>query len=318
VTVLHKTGEATQINLQKLLEEGDMTQNVELKPGDVLVVREAKRIAIVGQVTTPSSFVANKPMPLLSALAAGGAVLPDADLEHAKIVGPDGSRDVNIKALKETGAGAADLQIGPGETLVIPEATPQEVLLAGAVTHPGPVDIHNLKERSILRLITSVGLTPAGDPTRIVILRGDKQLTVDYQAILKDAALDQNINIEPGDIIYVPDLQKVYVIGAVASGGAALPCQDQGMKILDALVMSGGLGPNADPNQIHVVRPRPDGTTEHMQLRMGDVQKGKLPTMITLKPGDIVFVGIKGQPFSWQSFAQILWTLSSVRTLLGH
>ncbi len=119
-------------------------------------------------------------------------------------------------------------------------------------------------------------------------------------------------------MVYVPDLQKVYVIGAVASGGAALPCQESGMKILDALVQSGGLGPNADPNQIHVVRPRPDGTTEHMQLRMGDVQKGKLPSMITLKPGDVVFVAVKGERFTWQSFAQILWTLSSLRTIFGR
>ena len=90
------------------------------------------------------------------------------------------------------------------------------------------------------------------------------------------------------------------------------------MKILDALVMSGGLNASADPNGIHVVRPRPDGTTEHMQLRMGDVQKGKLPSMITLKPGDIVYVVAKGQPFTWQNFAQILWTLSSLRTIFGR
>ncbi len=182
-TVLHKAGEATQISLQKLLEDGDMTQNIELVPGDVLVVREAKRIAIVGQVTSPTSFLANKPIPVLSALAQGGQVLPEGDLEHAKIIGPDGSRDVDLKALTEKGEKAAELEISPGETLVIPEAAPEEVLLAGAVSHPGPVNIRKLKQRDILRLITSVGLTQAGDPTRVVVLRGDKQFTVDYQAI---------------------------------------------------------------------------------------------------------------------------------------
>jgi polysaccharide export outer membrane protein len=316
-TVLHKAGAATQISLEKLLDDGDMTQNVELRPGDVLVVREAKRIAVVGQVTTPTSFVANKPLPVLSALAQGGQVLPEGDLEHAKIVGPDGSREVDLKALTEKGEKAATLEISPGETLVIPEAPEEEVLLAGAVQHPGPVDIRKLKQRDILRLITSVGLTPAGDPTRVVVLRGEKQITVDYQAILKDDATDQNIDVLPGDTIYVPDLQKVYVIGAVASGGAALPCQDSGMKILDALVQSGGLNPNADPNQIHIVRPRPDGTTEHVQLRMGDVQKGKLPSLITLKPGDIVYVALKGKPFTWQDIASVLWTASSLKTIFG-
>jgi polysaccharide export outer membrane protein len=317
-TVLHKNGQATQINLQKLMEEGDMTQNVELLPGDVLVVREARRIAIVGQVTSPMSFIANKPIPVLSALAQGGQLLPEGDLEHAKIIGPDGSRDVDLKALTEKGEKAADLLISPGETLVIPEASPEEVLLAGAVSHPGPVNIRKLKQRDILRLLTSIGLMPTGDPTRVVVLRGDKEITVDYQAILKDNAADQNITLQPGDVVYVPDLQKVYVLGAVASGGAALPCQESGMKILDALVMSGGLNASADPNGIHVVRPRPDGTTEHMQLRMGDVQKGKLPSMITLKPGDIVYVVAKGEKFTWQSFAQILWTLSSLRTIFGR
>lgn len=317
-TLLRKTGAPLQINLQKLMDEGDMSQNVELRAGDVLVVREAKRIAVVGQVTTPISFVSSKPLPVLAVLAQGGTVLPDGDLAHAKIVGPEGARDVDLEALTKKGEKAAELEIKPGETLVIPEAEPEEVLLAGAVRTPGPINIRKLKQRDILRLLTSVGLLPSGDPTRVVILRKDEEITVDYQSILKDAALDRNVDVKPGDVVYVPDLEKVYVIGAVGNGGAALPCQDSGMKILDALVASGGLNVNADPNQIYVVRPRPDGTTEHMQLRMGDVKKGKLPTLIMLKPGDIVYVAPKGQGFNWRDIASMLWTLSSVRVLFGR
>jgi len=314
-TVLRKNGEAIQINLEKLLFEGDMSQNIELEPGDVVVVPEAKHISVVGQVEKPVAFVASRPVPVLNALAQAGQTLPEADLRHAKLVTPEGTREIDLEALLEQGEKAAEVVLQPGDVLVLPEAAPEEVLLAGEVLKPGPLNIRKTKQRDILRVLTAVGLTPKGDGTRVCILRGDQQVVVDYDAMLKEAELSHNVVLEPGDVVYVPSLDKVYVLGAVGNGGAAVPCPDTGLRVLDALVEAGGLNPQANPDEIHIVRPRPDGATEHVQLKMGDIRRGHLPALVTLKPGDIVYVAAKGRAFDWRDVRELMWTVAGLRNI---
>ncbi|MCX7597664.1 MAG: SLBB domain-containing protein [Armatimonadetes bacterium] len=314
-TVLRKNGEPVRVNLQKLLFEGDMSQNVDLEPGDVVVVPEAKHISVVGQVEKPVAFVASRPVPVLNALAQAGQTLPTADLRHAKLVTPQGTRELDLEALLEQGEKASEVVLQPGDVLVLPEAAPEEVLLAGEVQKPGPLNIHKVRQRDLLRIVTAVGLTPKADGTRVCVLRGDHQIVVDYDAMLKEADLSRNMTLEPGDVVYVPSLDKVYVLGAVGQGGAAVPCPDTGLKVLDALIEAGGLGQQADPDEIHVVRPRPDGTTEHVRLKMSEIRRGRLPSLVTLKPGDIVYVAARGRAFDWRDLRELLWTVAGLRSL---
>jgi protein involved in polysaccharide export with SLBB domain len=314
--ILHKDGRATRVDLHKLLEEGDMSQNVQLQGGDVVVVRKAKHISVVGHVSNPVVFASGEPVPVLAALARAGQVLPGADLSKVKIVTSEGSREVNLKAFIETGHLDEDLKLQPGDVLVVPEGEPEEVLLAGAVNRPGSIDISKLKKRDLLRIVTTVGIAPEGDMTRVCVLRGDEQIVVNYRAMLEDAQLDRNIELQPGDVLFVPPLDKIYVIGAVGGGGRAIACPDKGIALLDALVTAGGFNTEADPNQVHVVRMRPDGTSEHMQVKMGDISKGRTPADIVLRPGDIVYVGARGRKFSWQDVTSVLWTIGAVKALL--
>ncbi len=315
--ILHKKGGSTNVDLQKLFGEGDMSQDLELKAGDVVVVRKAKHISIVGQVSAPTVFVSGEPVPVLIALGRAGQILPNADLSNAKIVSGEGSRPVDLRALIDTGALADQLVLNPGDVLVIPEADLQEVLLAGSVARPGSLDMSRIKKRDALRILTSVGITPEGDTTRVCILRGDEQLVVNYRAMLENAELERNIDLEPGDVIFVPALDKVYVLGAVSgSGGRAIPCPDEGVPLMDALVAAGGFGERADPNEVHIVRPRPDGSTEHVQVKLGDIRKGKAPVGVVLKPGDIVYIGARGTRFSWQDLGRLFWTIGAFSALL--
>ena len=314
-TLLHADGTSTHLDIRRLLEEGDVSQNVELKPGDVLIVPKAKSVSVVGEVEQPVSFIASEPVPVLEALARAGALQPQADLKHARIIRPSGVEEVDLDALVKEGRRVGEVKLNPGDVLVIPEAPPEEILLAGAVTKPGPVDIRQVQKRDILRILTAVGLTEAADGTRVCVFRGDQQIIVNYKRILEQGDLKKNMDLQPGDLVYVPSLDKIYVLGAVGSGGRAIPCPDEGVKLLDALVRAGGLGQSADPNNIHIVRPRPDGTTEHVQVRLGDVKKGRVPPAIVLKPGDIVYVGARKRPFSLSQLRTLLWTVTLLRNV---
>ncbi len=314
--ILHRTGNVTQVDLRKLFEEGDMSQNLTLLPGDVVVVRKAQHISVVGQVSNPTVFVSGEPVPVLMALARAGQVLPGADLARARVIGGQGARDIDLQSLIDKGERAEELKLYPGDILVVPEAAPQEVLLAGAVTRPGALDISKIKQRDLLRILTVIGLSENADGTRVCVLREGKQVVVNYRAILEDAALGLNVELEPGDVVFVPALDNVYVLGAVGQGGKVLPCPDEGLPLLEALIGAGGFGPESDLNQVHIVRPHSEGTTEHVQVKFGDIGRGYAPTDIVVKPGDIVYVGKRGKRFVWRNLVELIWTISAIQNIL--
>ncbi|MBC7288154.1 MAG: hypothetical protein H5T86_08960, partial [Armatimonadetes bacterium] len=227
-----------------------------------------------------------------------------------------GTEEVDLEAMIKHGERAGEITLLPGDVLVIPQAKAEEVLIAGAVERPGPVNIRGVENRDILRLLTLAGLTTAADKTRICVFRGEQQIVINYKQLLEEGQLEKNIQLEPGDLVYVPSLDRVYVLGAVSSGGRAIPCPKEGIKLLDALVEAGGMSPTANPDDIHVVRPRPDGVTEHVEIQLGQVKKGKAPPALVLKPGDIVYVGsLKGPRFTWYSIREMLWSLGALRAL---
>lgn len=78
---LSRNGEVYDINLLAIYEDGDLSQNVLLKHGDVLSVADANRsqnkVFVLGEVVQPSSQVINKGrMTLTEALSDAGGVDP--------------------------------------------------------------------------------------------------------------------------------------------------------------------------------------------------------------------------------------------------
>ena len=80
------------INLNELLEKGDMQNNIPLQPGDVVTVPHGGIVYVLGAVTRPGGFVlANDrtPMTTLKILALAGGQTKTAKLDHAVIVRKD-------------------------------------------------------------------------------------------------------------------------------------------------------------------------------------------------------------------------------------
>jgi len=83
--------------------------------------------------------------------------------------------------------------------------------------------------------------------------------------------------------------RKVYVVGEVMKPGF-LPLNDQPLSITDALVLSGGLDPNAaDPSRIYVIRGRIDRPSIYW-LNAKTPDSLLLAEHFNLKPGDILYV----------------------------
>jgi protein involved in polysaccharide export with SLBB domain len=65
--------------------------------------------------------------------------------------------------------------------------------------------------------------------------------------------------------------------------------------VLDAISAAGGLGPRANENGTVLLRAKPEGTTEVVHVRMGDLAKGKAVDNVDLEPGDIIYVPNLGE-----------------------
>ncbi|MBA3687191.1 MAG: SLBB domain-containing protein, partial [Planctomycetes bacterium] len=101
------------------------------------------------------------------------------------------------------------------------------------------------------------------------------------------AALTADIALKPGDIVVVPRLDKIYVLGQVERPGALdLPAQ-KSLTVSKAISMAGGFGRFAKQGKVALIR---DGNKvaeiDVKKLLSGDKPDGDP----VLQPGDTVFV----------------------------
>lgn len=313
--LIRKEAPAKIIDLNKLLKQGDITENVTLQAGDVLVVHEAANMSVVGEVTHPATFRSGEPVTVLEALAQAGGFTLEADLEQAQIFSAAGeARAVNLEALLKEGDLSQNLLLAPGDILVVPEAEPETIMMVGAVSKPGVLNIAHQKERDVLRIVTAAGPTPLADLRHVTIYRGEQQLVANLQAVMDEGKLEENIEVEPGDVVMVHKKETLYVLGAVGQQGRI--AWEPDMTIFEALVMAGSITERAYKDRIHLVRTRPDGTWEHVQTAM-QLEKGIPMEPLELKPGDIIYVQARGVKRPILTLIRdALWMFGALRSVL--
>ena len=88
--------------------------------------------------------------------------------------------------------------------------------------------------------------------------------------------------------VFIKEFQskKVYVFGQVRKPGT-FSYQD-GMNIIQAITLAGGLQPLANPNATYINRVV-NGAEQRIKVAIQDIGQGEAPN-IYLKPGDIVYV----------------------------
>lgn len=318
--LIHAGGGPTEeIDLQRMLDQGDLRQNYALQGGDVLVVPEATRITVAGEVAAPYSTNPTMHLTLLEALVKAGGFLPTAGLKQAEIQRAGGQVcKVDLDALWRRGDMSQNLELAPGDIVMVPRAEPEEVLIAGAVLKPGSIDMREERNRSLLKLLETVGPTPAADLNRVSIFRASgEHMVANVRAALEQGDMRQNVKLEPGDVIFVPDLGKVALLGAFVRGG--LFDYDPKLSLMQYIAQA-GLAPASQAylNRGVLIRTRSDGTTEMIKLDLSQLWKGIVPEPVKLQPGDIIFFEPRSEKKSlWEQVQQLLWTAGSLRGLFG-
>ena len=300
------------VDLRRLLEEGDLTQNRVLMPDDVLVVRQAGKISVLGEVRAPQSFQITEPISVVEALARVGSTSPEADLRRAQVITPDGSIPVDLDALIMRGEMQYNLTMNQGDVLLVPPAAPETVLVLGAVERRGVIDIREEQQRDVLRLLTVAGPSQMADLKTVHVYRENEIITVNVENML-DGDLSENVMLAPDDIVFVPEVNTVYLMGAVNRQGA-LPLTDD-LTLLD-VVSSHANFQVANMKQVTVMRIDEFGETEFLTRNMGQINKEIAPEDMELQEGDVIFIPYRERGFDWNEARNALWAVGSLWGLL--
>ncbi len=144
-------------------------------------------------------------------------------------------------------------------------------------------------------LAASLGLNTAtvaapesADLSRSFVIRQGQVLRIDFQKLLREGDLKQNIYLQPDDFIFLPSatVPEVHVLGAVTHPQAQKLAGP--LTVVQAIALAGGSAPDAYLSNVAVLR----GSFSKPQIAIisvNDVLRGKASDM-RLQAGDIVFV----------------------------
>jgi protein involved in polysaccharide export with SLBB domain len=311
-SILHAAGGSEPVNLHAVLFDADMSQNKKLGPGDSLIVPAAEKITVAGEVKEPTSFAATEPTGALECLARAGGLNPEADLKRSSVLRDSGPQTVDLEKLWWQGDMPQNILLQPGESLIVPQRDPQEVLVVGAVEKPGAVEVAPTRDRTVLRYVQAAGPLPQADLRRVSIQREGMQqpIGLDLRAVMEEGRRDYNIDVESGDVIFVPEARQVYAIGAFSNAGA-FPYKEK-MTLLELVATAGSFREDAMPSRVSIIRRPPGGGQAQVSaVDFRRLQKGLAVADIPLVEGDVIFVPARGNKQSWwDQFRDIFWSVA--------
>jgi protein involved in polysaccharide export with SLBB domain len=276
-------------------------------------------------ITNPLSADLLRPSPSLFTLGPGDKleieVIGHPETRAETFVTPDGNLYFHLapgldvwgltltQARERLEGQLANFFTQPQVSFNLREVASKSVWLLGRLTRPGVYPLTG--PTTVLEAFALAG-GPASSTSQIsteeladlrhsFVMRQAQLLPVDFERLLREGDMTQNIYLQPDDFVFVPSAlsQEVYVLGAVRAARAVPYTQrltvvgaiaaSAGAAKIDWLAMGNiGVAPDAYLSHVAVVR----GSLAQPQLMVIDctaIIKGKRPDF-PLEPGDIVYV----------------------------
>lgn len=213
------------VDVQSMMEDLDFSQDQFLRPRDIVLVPTLgemggrQEFLALGEVHSPGFHPHSEGMDVLRAVSRIGGVTREAQLDAVRVLRGDGKGSyspipVDLSRL----LGAADMSMNvpilPGDIIFVPSAqhaTRGQVFLLGEVARRGAVSLPLNQEVTLARTILgSGGFTQFANESKVRVLRnapdGSKQtLVVNVGKILKTGSFEEDIPLENGDVIIVPE-----------------------------------------------------------------------------------------------------------------
>jgi polysaccharide biosynthesis/export protein len=255
----------------------------------------SQRVFLIGQLK--KSTVTVGPLLPIFLLKGGNTLLEalsdiefnsDADMAASYINRKDTIIPVNIKALLMDGDLSQNVYLEPGDRVIVPGPM-KEVNVLGEVNQPNKFKV-NLDTSLLDALSMAQGpRRETSDLYMAYVARNRQILPVNLKRLLDYGDMSQNIIMEDGDIIYVPNIdeKKYYVLGEVSKPGVVY-FRDP-VDLIEAIAQGGGFLTTAQRKQVVVVRG--DIRTPHIYaIDTLAMLEGRSLERFTLQKGDIIYV----------------------------
>ncbi|BCF97203.1 exopolysaccharide biosynthesis protein BceE [Paraburkholderia sp. PGU19] len=192
----------------------------------------------------------------------------------------------------------------------------QKVQVTGDVKTPGPLALSDVPLTLVDAITRSGGSSDNADLQRVRLTRKGKLYVLDANRMLDKGDTTQNVMLEPGDIVNVPDRSdtRIFVMGEVKSP-VPVPMNKGELTIADALTQAGGiLDTDANPRQIYVMRGMKDKPTTPDVYRLDMTQPDAimLSSQFQLQPMDVVYVGTAASTTFNRVLQQVLPTVQTL------
>ncbi len=183
--------------------------------------------------------------------------------------------------------------LDPHVSVEVSEYATQNVTVLGEVRKPSEYPIGT--PRNILDVLAMAGgITDMADRHIMIKHRGSDKDIEFFLTNNPKAAFDEGMEVHPGDTIFVPRVEVIYILGDVQHpGGIAMTTNDAKLSLLQAVTLAGGPTHTASMSHTKLIRRRPDGTYVKIDLPLHKIVNGKVAD-VAMQPNDIVYV-----PFSF-------------------
>lgn len=147
----------------------------------------------------------------------------------------------------------------PQVTVFIEQFKGTRVTVMGEVTKPGQYEITG--PTSVVEAISmALGMTENSGHTIMLFKKdsaagknpGYKRIAIDVDRLFKEGDLSQNVQLQNGDIIYVPKIDFFYIYGEVTRPG--IYRIEKGLTVKRAISIAGGFTPKASKGRIEITR----------------------------------------------------------------
>ncbi|MES2932303.1 MAG: polysaccharide biosynthesis/export family protein [Pseudomonadota bacterium] len=180
------------------------------KPNVTLRVQayRSKRIYIDGEVKAPGLQPINDiPMTLVEALNRAGGVLPTADQSQISVMRDGKTYLINLPQIMRNRIDPATIMLRHGDVVRVLSHDESKVFVAGEVTEPKSLTMHNGRLTLNEALGESGGINPvSGDARQVYVVRKAEKEPIVYRLDAKSPgalAIAENFELNPKDLVYV-------------------------------------------------------------------------------------------------------------------
>ena len=191
----------------------------------------------------------------------------------------------------------------------------QQLSLIDVIAMAGGLDLGRADDYASIQRRTETG-GEAGEArsSRLDVIR------VNLTELLESGSLEQNVPLQAGDVIHVPERiqERFFVLGGVNGPGAYGLPKNRQLLFTQALAWAGGPSRTAKMNKGTLVRYDEAGGRKEIALNFKDIMEGKKPDF-PVESNDVIFIpGSKSKSIGYAMLGLIPTAVGSVATEGGR